>query len=36
MLNVSQSVALDYYNQQTNSLLEETNSPNETAPYLYR
>lgn len=26
MLNVSQSVALDYYNQQTNSLLEETNS----------
>ncbi len=25
MLNVSQSVALDYYNQQTNSLLEETN-----------
>lgn len=26
MLNVSQSVALDYYNQQTNALLEETNS----------
>lgn len=26
MLNVSQSVALDYFNQQTNSLLEETNS----------
>jgi uncharacterized Rmd1/YagE family protein len=26
MLNVSQSVALDYYNQQTNTLLEETNS----------
>ena len=26
MLNVSQSVALDYYNQQTNSLLDETNS----------
>jgi uncharacterized Rmd1/YagE family protein len=26
MLNVSQSVALDYYSQQTNSLLEETNS----------
>ncbi len=26
MLNVSQSVALDYYNQQTNVLLEETNS----------
>jgi uncharacterized Rmd1/YagE family protein len=26
MLNVSQSVALDYYNQQTISLLEETNS----------
>jgi uncharacterized Rmd1/YagE family protein len=26
MLNVSQSVALDYYNQQTNSLLEETNN----------
>ncbi|HSZ33712.1 MAG TPA: RMD1 family protein [Puia sp.] len=26
MLNVSQSVALDYYNQHTNSLLEETNS----------
>ena len=25
MLNVSQSVALDYYNQQTNLLLEETN-----------
>ncbi len=25
MLNVSQSVALDYYNQQTSSLLEETN-----------
>lgn len=25
MLNVSQSVALDYYNQQTNTLLEETN-----------
>jgi required for meiotic nuclear division protein 1 len=25
MLNVSQSVALDYYNQQMNSLLEETN-----------
>jgi uncharacterized Rmd1/YagE family protein len=25
MLNVSQSVALDYYNQQTNSVLEETN-----------
>ena len=26
MLNASQSVALDYYNQQTNILLEETNS----------
>jgi len=26
MLNVSQSVALDYYSEQTNSLLEETNS----------
>lgn len=26
MLNVSQSVALDYYYEQTNSLLEETNS----------
>ncbi len=26
MLNVSQSVALDYYSEQTNKLLEETNS----------
>lgn len=26
MLNVSQSVALDYYSEQTNRLLEETNS----------
>jgi len=26
MLNVSQSVALDFYNQQTNTLLEETNT----------
>lgn len=26
MLNVSQSVALDYYNQQTNTLLDETNA----------